>query len=378
MSALLLAFLLTQAQPAKPTAPSAEDIMKKLESTPELRNKEKSFEVAASIGRLYLEQGRYTEAVVYYAQAMAKAEPIRAKYLALKKKVGTQSLPPAAKVDCLATPESSMDSLAQKASALEKKNSLGSISCLQSALQPLMDAEVRYGDARFLTNDYAGAMDSYSKALETFESNANARYSRAALIVDSRGDDLKMLAIAKTDFELFIKENPQHARAAQAARLLEVTNKAMAAGGTSKLRPEPAAVAVRKPGMPPVLTPEMMNAFNSAPRTPEMNENFAKLVEGAEEFLVQNKFDEALTNYKQVMPYQPDNARLRAGMAWTMVKLNRQPMADNVWRAASQNPEAIDALALVLKTKGNIEAAQGVVTRLKETVPSYSVTTSVP
>jgi cytochrome c-type biogenesis protein CcmH/NrfG len=72
------------------------------------------------------------------------------------------------------------------------------------------------------------------------------------------------------------------------------------------------------------------------------------------------------------MPYQPDNARLRAGMAWTMIRLNRQPMADNVWNVAAQNPDAISALGDALKSKGDAEGAKAVWQRLKDTVPTYA------
>jgi thioredoxin-like negative regulator of GroEL len=103
-----------------------------------------------------------------------------------------------------------------------------------------------------------------------------------------------------------------------------------------------------------------------------MENNFAKLISDAEEHLARGRFQDALTAYKQVMPYQPENARLRAGMAWTMIKLNRQPMADNVWRVATQTPDAVAELGDALKAKGDVEGAKAVWQRLKESVPSYA------
>jgi tetratricopeptide (TPR) repeat protein len=380
--ALLLSFwsLASAAvEPAKtPTAPSAAEILKKIEATPQVKEQDKPFEVAASLGRLYFEQGRYAEAAGYYRQAMNKIEPTRALYLKLAKRIASKSLPPAASVGCLASTENTVAKLHETTLMLEKRDVLSAASCAASALQPLRDVEVKFGDAQFLTGDSKGALESYSRALTTFESNALARYARGALLLDSQGDDLKSLTLAKSDLDRVITEQPSLPQLPQAKRLLELTTKALAAGGTSKLKPEKSAAPVRAPGMPPVISPEVASAFQNTPRTPEMNENFAKLVEQAEDYLAQNKFDEALGNYKQVMPYQPENARLRAGMAWTMVKLNRQPMADNVWRVASQHPEAIDALAESLKQKGNTDGAQGVVARLKQTVPQYQVKTSVP
>jgi thioredoxin-like negative regulator of GroEL len=102
-----------------------------------------------------------------------------------------------------------------------------------------------------------------------------------------------------------------------------------------------------------------------------MDENFKKLIDEAEEHLARQRFQDALNSYKGVMPYQPDNTRVRAGLAWTMLKLNRQPMADNVWRVATTTPEAIDQLGDTLKAKGDAAGAKEVWQRLKESVPSY-------
>jgi Flp pilus assembly protein TadD len=109
-----------------------------------------------------------------------------------------------------------------------------------------------------------------------------------------------------------------------------------------------------------------------ASRSPEEQAKIDAMVADAEEHLARGRFQDALTAYKQVMPYQPDNARLRAGMAWTMIRLNRQPMADNVWKVAAQNPDAISALGDSLKSKGDVEGAKAVWQRLKDTVPTYA------
>jgi tetratricopeptide (TPR) repeat protein len=180
----------------------------------------------------------------------------------------------------------------------------------------------------------------------------------------------------KAELERVLNDAPNFAKAANAKRLLKRTEAAIEKGGLTKVGvtgEEIAALAPpRQPGQAPVLSKETMEAFQNAPRTPEMEANFVKLVEGAEDALAKGNFQEALDGYKQVMPYQPDNARLRAGMAWTMVKLNRQPMADNVWRVASSNPEQIDALGDRLKAKGDEAGAKALWQRLRETVPEYA------
>ena len=287
-------------------------------------------------------------------------------------------MPGAKDVGCEPKPDVTLVALQEKAKTFAAaKNAPNAVACLKAALAPTMELEVLLGNTQFLLHDTAAALFTYNRALDTFESNVDARYSRAALTLDAFGDDVAALGRAKADFEQFLAEAPTSPRAATAKRLLARTNEAIAAGGLSKTNVTPEQVAALAPAQPagvqpPVLTKEMMDAFQNAPRTPEMESNFAKLISDAEEHLAHGRFQDALNAYKQVMPYQPENARLRAGMAWTMIKLNRQPMADNVWNVAAQTPDAIVELGDSLKAKGDAEGARAVWTRLKETVPSYA------
>lgn len=381
---LLLALVLAQAPlppnhpPAKSAAPapSADALVKKLDETPGLKEKQKPFEIAASLGRLYLGQGRYAEAKEYYAQAVAAAEPVRALYLKEKAQVGKQAVPSASDVGCAPGPALTQALVLEKAQAHVKAGKApAAYACLKVAIQGLAEAQTSLGHAQFLVGDSAAALATYDQALETFDANAEARYARAALLLDTRGDDPKALAQVKADFTRFLADAPTAPQAPQAKRLLERTEKAIAAGGLSKVAPEVAVAPPPPPrpaGMPPQLSKETMEAFQNAPRTAEMEASFKKLVEDAEDHLAHGRYMEALGNYRQVMPYQPDNPRLRAGMAWTMVKLNRQPMADNVWSVATQTPDAIAELGDTLKAKGDVEGAKAVWQRLKDTVPSYA------
>lgn len=365
----------TGAAPQK--APSADELIKKLDSTAGLKEKEKPFEIAASLGHLYLSQGRYKEAQEYLGQALARAEPVRSFYFAQRRAAGAKALPPPSEVGCTPATDVNMDTLFTRAKDKAKAgNAPAAAACARAALLGLMEVDVHYGNTQFINNDLPGALATYTKALETFETNADARYSRAALILDTKGDDVASLKLVKADLERFLAEVPTSPRAGQAKRLLERASAAIDAGGISKL-PKAVAAATPQPeaphpGTPPQLSPEVINAFQNAPRTAEMEQNFVKLVEEAEEHLARGRYQDALNNYRQVMPYQPDNARLRAGMAWTMVKLNRQPMATNVWNVAVQDPDAVAALGDLLKSKGDTEGARALWLRLKESVPSYA------
>lgn len=387
MIALVLLLLAQAAPPLPPNhpppsgkpAPSADELINKLDSTAGLKEKDKPFEIASSLGRLYFGQGRYADALVFYKQAAAGADAARTLFLAQRKLAGSKALPTPASVGCEVKADSTLVGLYDTAKTLAGKNPAGATACLRAALAPLMDVEVALGNTQFLLGDAPAALATYTRALETFDSNAAARYGRGAATLDVFGDDVAALNRAKADLERSLADAPTSPQAANAKRLLARTNAAIAAGGLSKLTvtaeqvaavaPAPPTPVARPAGQPPVLSKETMDAFENAPRTPEMEANFAKLVSDAEEHVARGRFTDALGAYKQVMPFQPNNARLRAGMAWTMIRLNRQPMADNVWRAAAENPDAIVEFGDVLKAKGDVEGAKAVWQRLKDTVP---------
>jgi len=380
---LLALLILAQAAPAVPpnSPPTPSELVKKLDQTAGLKEQPKPFEIAVSLGRLYFGQGRYPEAKTFFAQAVAGAEDARKLYLAQARVVGNKPVPNAADVGCAPGGDATLASLHEKAKALASKNAPGAVACLKAALAPLMEVEVLLGHALFLGKDVPGAIAVYSRSLDTFPANVEARYARGALTLDAFGDDVAALGRAKADLEKVLADAPTSPRAPTAKRLLERTNSAIAAGGLSKAPVTAEQIAAAQPappsqppgaGRPPVLTQEMMEAFQNTPRTAEMEDNFKKLISEAEEHLAHQRFQDALNSYKGVMPYQPDNPRVRAGLAWTMIKLNRQPMATNVWNVATTTPEAIDQLGETLKAKGDAAGAREVWQRLKDSVPSYA------
>ena len=357
-------------------APTAEELLKRLETSGDLKGKEKTFEIAASLGKLYYAHGRYTDAVVFLDQAVLKAEPARAFYLAKKKTLGLKGVPTAAAAGCVPGPEETM--VSQFAKAQAQKDPAFAAACARAALHPLIEVETQLGAAKFLNHDTAGAIAVYDRALLLFESNPEARYGRGAALLDSKGEDPAALKLAKSDFDRFLADYPTSPMAKQARSFLSRIDAAIAAGGVSKVKVvqkeakvDPHA-GIRGNGQPPALTQEMIDAVQNVEKTPEMAQGFAKLVDEAEEHLAKGRFQDALDNYKRVVPFEPDNARARAGIAWSMVKLNKQPMADNVWKVASQRPESLDALGDALKTKGDPDQAKAVWKKLAETVPDYA------
>lgn len=250
----------------------------------------------------------------------------------------------------------------------DAKRTAAAVTCARKALNGVPDVLLMDGNARFLSRDLAGARASYDRVATTFSDVPEALYSRGALTLDEEPDDVKALEAAKRDLEGFLAAAPDARQARSARALLDRTKAGIGAGGLSKLTPVPAPAPATSP---PPLDPATIAAFQNAPKTAEGDARFAKLIEDSEEALAKGRYQEALDGFKQVMPFQPENPRLRAGMAWTLVKLGK-PMAENVWRVASQTPEAVDALGDRLKAKGDGDGAKALWARLAETVPGYA------
>jgi hypothetical protein len=115
-----------------------------------------------------------------------------------------------------------------------------------------------------------------------------------------------------------------------------------------------------------------MQAVQNTEMTPEVVAGLSKLVEQGEESLAHGQVQEALDAYKRVIPFQPENGRARAGMAWALVGLGR-PMADRIWSVAIQSDaSSVDKLGDTLAAKGDSKGAQALWTKLSQTAPDYA------
>ena len=384
MSVALALVLLAQVVPPSPrlvppppnppqvkSAPNAAELLGKLDQSKDLKDRDKPFEIAASLGKLYYAHGRFKDAAVYLQQATAKAALAREYYLQMRKKAGSKPMPAPGSVGCAPPAEVSLAD--QLTLAKRQSDPAAAAACVRVGLTGLIDVETELGNAQFLMHESLDALGTFDRALELFESNADARYGRAAVLIDLRGDDLMALGSAKADLEKLLKDYPTTPKAKSAKRLLDRTVAAIAAGGMTKLAAQAPKPQVAEEGAhPPMLTKEMVEAVQNVEQNEDTAKGFAKLVDEAETHLAKGEFQDALDNYKRVVPFQPENARARAGMAWSLVRLNKQPMADNIWRVASTDPKAIDSLGDTLKSKGDEAGAKMVWQRLKETVPSYA------
>ncbi len=351
-------------------APSMDELVKKLDGMKDLKDKDKTFEVAVSLGKIYLSHSKYELAATFFDQAVKKGEPLRAWVLSHRAKAPANLPPCTWPAD---TPLEKTPPLLAK-----EKNAALALACATRTLPALTAAETELGNALFLSGDVEGALKAHERALVTDPTNLDSQYAHAALLLEARGDAVPSLEQAKKELTGFIAHAGDSPKLPQARAFLARAEKGIAAGGLSKIAPQPAALSrpppapmANGPAAPAPLAPEVVDAFNKVERTPELAKNLAGFLDEGEKFLAQQKFQDALDSYKKVMPLEPNNPRVRAGMAWSLVGLNRQPMADRVWGVASSNPEAIDALGDALLKQGDAAGAKAVWTKLKETVPSY-------
>ena len=384
-------------------APDAAELMKKLEEVKDLEDRPKTFEIASSIGRLYYAGARYAEASKYLAQALEKAEPARKFFLEQRKKAqaAKKQLPAPEAVGCAPGPEQTLDGLLKKAQEKAQANDPAAAAmCARVALVPAIDAGMMRGRALFLSGDAKAAVAEFSRVLEINEGDGDAQFARGNALLDSMGDDVKSLKVAKQDLAAVAQSAVNKPRAARAKALVAQVDAAIAAGGVAKLNEKKAAerkahpvqVAAARPPManmpanapfanagganganPPQLTQEMVDAVKNTEMTPEVVQGLAKLVDEAEEHLAHGRFQEALDNYKRVVPFQPENGRAKAGMAWALVGLNKQPMADRIWGVAvNSDAKAVDSLGDALKAKGDANGAKALWTKLAGTAPGYA------
>jgi len=387
---------------------TSDELIRRMDSTPDLKTRPKPYEVSAAIGKLYYGRARWADARDFFVQAETTAAPLRALFLEQRKLVKGE-LPDPSASGCRLASDMAVDKVAEKARTFAARKQPGpAASCAREALGPVLDSTALLGNALALTDDGKGALAAYERVLQVDPRNAPALYGHGAVTFEVKGDDVAALRTARNELQTSAELTPGTSQASSARALAERIDKVIAAGGATKFarqqertraeaRPAIAAAGAAPAGppmaasapspsgpmssgsaAPPQLSKETVEAFQKTEVTPEMQANFARLIEDGEAKLVANRYQDALDNYRQVMPFQPNNPRLRAGMAWALVGLQRQPMADNVWRVAvNSDPAAVDALGDRLSKAGNKDGARALWTKLQASAPDYAASSGV-
>lgn len=356
------------------TAPSVEELMRRLDETPGLRERDKTFEIAMSVANLYHSNGRFTDAAEYFRQAWEIGKPVREAF----KPIRGQAPAPNGCSLRQAPMQALLDGLATLPPAERT-------ACIHTAMSAVIDAGESRAAALFLAGQPDEAIATLDAVLAEAPHSAEALFSRASILLERRGSDVKALQRARSDLQTLQQGHPQSPRAFRARALLTRIDEAIAAGGVQKLaaakaadrRKNPPAIAAAAPPPPPqggmpALSQETMEAFQKVQRTPELEQKLAKLVEEGEVELAKGRFEDALNRYRQVMPLDPENGRVRAGLAWAMVGLQR-PAADRIWTVAVQSdPAAVEMLGVTLQANGDTQGAQQLWKRLADSAPDYA------
>lgn len=392
--------------------PNAEELLRQLDSTEGLREREKSFEIASSLGKLYYSNGRPSDALAYFQQAEQRLRSTRELYLVQRAKLGRRPVPSAQEAGCSFTPE--LEPEARGAVAAERAragDAAAAAACARAALEPLLEVQSLRGNALYLGGDVEGALQAYAQVLEVEPRFAEALFARAAVLYESRGEDVRALKEAHQGFEAFAAAWPDAPRTPLARKLGRAAREAVQVGGMKALRAAraedrrlrvaalqlapPAAASgpmaggpmaggstagggpmQAGPAAPPALSDETIQAMQNVERTPELEAQLTQQVEAGEEALARGRYEQALGAYRQVMPLRPDG-RVRAGLAWTLVKLGK-PTAERVWGVAvGSDAAALERLGDVLKAKGDAKGAKALWARLLESAPDYAGRASV-
>lgn len=394
--------------------PTAEELLKQLDGMEGLRERQKTFEIASSLGKLYSNNGRPADAISYYVQAEEKAKPARELYLAQRKKLGSTPVPSAEEAHCGFTVSTSVEQMVTVVQERAGKgDGVGAAACARAALEPVLEVQEMHAGALFLTGKGDEALKVYQSVLDVAPKHADALFGRSALLYELHGEDTQALQQAHEGFEAFATAHPQASRAALAQRLATSTTEALKAGGMKKWlasraedrRIRAAKLDLKAPPPPPMdqgpvasagpmsggtggpmtgggsdsaptISQETMQAMQNVEHTPELEAQLNQTLDQGEDLLAHGHYDEALKAYRQVMPLRPDG-RVKAGLAWTLVGLGK-PTAERVWGVAvSSDPAAVDKLGETLKAKGDTRGAKALWTKLAASAPDYAASASL-
>ncbi|HZX43943.1 MAG TPA: hypothetical protein VFE93_19045, partial [Myxococcaceae bacterium] len=215
-------------------ASTSDELIKKMDASPDLKTRPKPYEVSAAIGKLYYGRGRWTDARDFFTQAEKTAEPVRTLFLEQRKQV-KGALPDAAAAGCRLSSDLGVEKVVEKARSLAAQKQPGpAAACALEALAPVLDSTSLLGNSLALLGDTKGALAAYERVLQVQPRNAAALYGHGAVTFDVKGDDLAALKAARKELQTSADIAPGNAQAASARALAERIDQVVAAGGATK------------------------------------------------------------------------------------------------------------------------------------------------
>ncbi|HZW91013.1 MAG TPA: hypothetical protein VFF12_18185, partial [Myxococcaceae bacterium] len=136
--------------------PTSDELIKRMDTTPDLKTRPKPYEVSAAIGKLYYGRARWADAREFFTQAEKTAEPVRSLFLQQRKLVKGE-LPDPSASGCRVTSDTAVDKAAEKARTFAAQKQPGpAAACALEALGPVLDSTTLLGNTLALTGDPKG------------------------------------------------------------------------------------------------------------------------------------------------------------------------------------------------------------------------------
>jgi tetratricopeptide (TPR) repeat protein len=179
--------------------PSSAELLAQVEAMKgKLASAPKSLEILLALGNLYYQERRYPDAIEWYDQAIALAEPVWKDYLALPPAAREKEPAAAVKQACTRTEQRGFEALAKEASArARKKDAAGAGFCYRAALEPSIGARIQRANAKLLAGDERGAIADHEALLARIPDQPDALYFLGLALAETARGDVAQLERAR-------------------------------------------------------------------------------------------------------------------------------------------------------------------------------------
>ncbi len=179
--------------------PSSSELLAQVEAMKgQLASAPKSLEILLALGNLYYEERRYPDAIGWYDQAVAIAEPVWKEYLALPAAVRAREPSPAVKEACRRSEARGFEPLVRAAEArARRKDGAGAAFCYRAALEPSIGARIQRANARLLAGDARGAIADHEAMLARIPDQPDAMYFLGLALAETADGNVGQLERAR-------------------------------------------------------------------------------------------------------------------------------------------------------------------------------------
>jgi hypothetical protein len=218
-----------------------------------IRDRPKSLDILVSLGDLYYQGGRYADAIDWYGQAIAFAEPAWKKLDALP--AAARAAKPSAKAAAACRrdgPERrGYEAIAAEAEAFARARARGDAAhCWKVALAPALDARARRGSALLLAGKAEEGLADEEAVLARDPRHGDALFFAGVAWAGTAHGDAAKLDRARDAWRRFAElypDDPRAPRAREGAQRLEAMRAAAGADAGAERAPPQAATAGGKP-----------------------------------------------------------------------------------------------------------------------------------